>query len=135
MAARPPPAETPAETPAEAPTEAPTEPNSEPHGEPLPEQLLLNFNPVSLTPEESERLRCALRWEVEQEALEEFQPLPGETMSEFLAAREAYQQALETFGPNFPRQPCQAWQMVQGVGQGKARPLAVKRPQQLTLPF
>lgn len=100
------------------------------------EQRPLNFNPLTLTPAESERLRRELAFWDEQEALEEFRPLPGETMQEFYAAREIYRHDRATFGPLFPqppREPCQAWQMVQGKENGPA--VKTKRPVQLTLPF
>jgi hypothetical protein len=95
------------------------------------DQRLLNFNPIELTPQESERLRRALAFEAEQEALEEFERLPGETWAEYFAARDLYLQSLETFGVPFPRPPCGAWQMVQGKGgQPPAKPAV-----QLTLRF
>jgi hypothetical protein len=98
------------------------------------DQLLLNFNPIELTPQERDRLRRALAFEAEQEALEEFQQLPGETMSEFYAARDLYLQSLEIFGQPFPRRACQAWQMVQGAASPQETP-PTRHPLQLTLPF
>lgn len=96
------------------------------------DQRSLDFNPIEATPEEQERLRSiAVEWMLE-EAAEEFHQLPGETAAEFWAARQQHLQDLETFGPLFPREPSEAWKMVQGLrqGQGRAPPLKAR---QLTL--
>lgn len=94
-----------------------------------PGQRVFDFHPIEATPEESQRQRREIaRW-TREEAEEGFHPLPGEPMSEFYAARELYLQELETFGPLFPREPCEAWQMVQG------RSRALRSARQLTLPF
>jgi hypothetical protein len=96
----------------------------------------LNFSPIEATPEERARLRREIEQWSREEAAEEFQPLPGESLAEFFAAREEYLQALETFGPQFPPRPSEAWQMVQGQvvpGQGRAPPSLQTR--QLKLPF
>lgn len=60
-----------------------------------------------------------------------FQRFPGETLAEFLQARENYLRDMETFGPLFPREPSEAWQIVQGL----RRAAAPKQPRQLILPF
>lgn len=96
-----------------------------------PDQQSFDFNPIEATPEEQERSRrLAAQW-MREEAAEDFHQLPGETMSEFYAARELYLQELETFGPLFPREPCEAWQMMQE----RSRPPPTKTPRQLTLPL
>lgn len=95
------------------------------------DQRVFDFNPIEATPEESERQRREIaRW-TREEAEEGFHQLPGETMSEFYAARERYLQELDTFGPLFPRPPCEAWQMVQE----RSRPPPVRAPRQLLLPL
>lgn len=92
-------------------------------------QRVFDFNPIEATPEECERSRrLALQWTLE-EAAEDFHPLPGETMTEFTTARAEYLRQIETFGPDFPPQPCAAWQIVQG----ERRP--TQRAHQLALPF
>ncbi len=94
-----------------------------------PSQRAFDFHPIEATPEERERSRrLALQWTLE-EAAEDFHQLPGETMTEFTTARAEYLQALETFGPDFPRPPCAAWQIVQG----ERRP--PRAAHQMTLPF
>lgn len=81
----------------------------------LPDQRTFDFNPIEATPKESERLRrIALQWTLE-EAEEDFKQLPGETLSEFMEARRQHLRNLETFGPLFPREPSEAWQLVQGL--------------------
>ena len=95
-----------------------------------PDQRTLDFDPIEATPAEKARLRREIdRW-TREEAAEDFRPLPGETLTEFFAARDRYLQELETFGPLFPRVPGAAWQMVQGHRRPRPAP-----PQQLTLPF
>lgn len=96
-----------------------------------PEQRLLDFDPIEATPEERDRLRRELAFWTREEAAEDFEQLPGETLSEYFRRREIYLESLDTFGPAFPRQPCDAWQMVHG----QQRQPPVKRPAQLTLPF
>lgn len=109
----------------------PTGQNRSPYHPSVPEQKRLDFNPIEATPEESERLRRIItRWTLE-EAEEEFKQLPGESLSEFLIARDQYLRELETFGPAFPREPSEAWQIVQGL----RRAPADKTPRQLRLPF
>lgn len=98
---------------------------------PDPAQRTLDFDPIEATPEEKARLHREIAKWTREEAAEEFRPLPGESLSEFFAARERYLQSLDTFGPLFPRQPGAAWQIVQG--RGRARPC--RQPHQLTLPF
>lgn len=98
---------------------------------PDPDQQSFNFNPIEATPEESERQQREIALWTRQELEEDFHQLPGETMSEFYAARERYLQELDTFGPLFPREPCEAWQMVQG--RNRAPP--ARAPRQLTLPL
>jgi hypothetical protein len=94
-----------------------------------PDQRIFDFNPIEAKPEESERQRREIaRW-TREEAKEDFYQLPGETMSEFYAAREEYLQELDTFGPLFPRPPCAAWQMVRE----RSRPPPARAPRQLTL--
>jgi len=76
------------------------------------EQETLNFSPIEFTPEEREHLRREiLQWTLE-EAAEEFHPLPGETLTEFFAARAAYLHEIATFGPLFSLQPSAAWEIV-----------------------
>ena len=90
------------------------------------EQQRLNSNPIEATPEENERLRREIaRW-TREEAETDFHQLSGETMAEFYAAREGYLQKLDTFGPLFPRPPCEAWQMVQE----RHRPPLARAPHQ-----
>lgn len=96
-----------------------------------PAQRTLDFNPTELTEEERARLRRNIdRWTIEEER-EEFHQLPGETVAEFLAARDLYLSSLEAFGPNFKREhkPSEAWQIVHG--EGRAPP----QSRQLQLPF
>ena len=96
-----------------------------------PDQRSFDFNPIEATPEELERSRRLMAQWAREEAEADFHPLPGETMSEFYAARERYLQELETFGPLFPREPCEAWQMVRG----SSRAPPAKPPRQVTLRF
>ena len=101
------------------------------HPQADPDQRLLDFHPIEATPEERERWRREIAAWTREEACEEFRQLPGETLSEFFQARELYLQSLDTFGPLFPREPGEAWKIVQGV----RRTLRTKQPHQLTLPF
>jgi hypothetical protein len=95
-----------------------------------PDQRSFDFNPIEATPEESERQRREIVLWTREEAEEGFHPLPGEPMSEFYAARELYLQELDTFGPLFPREPCEAWQIVQG----QRHPFRIIRAKALKIP-
>ena len=95
-----------------------------------PDQQRLNSNPIEPTPEEAERLRrLALQWTLE-EAEEDFERLLGETLAEFLEERERYLRDLEAFGPALPREPCEAWKMMNGQSQ-----LLTRKLRQLPLPL
>lgn len=95
-----------------------------------PDQQRLDFNPIEATPEEREKMRrLALQWTLEEEA-EDFKRLPGETLEEFFAARDAHLSAIELFGVAMPREPCEAWKMING----QSRP-PPRQPRQLPLPF
>ena len=96
-----------------------------------PDQGTFDFNAVEITPELRERLRrIALQWTLE-EADEDFKRLPGETLEEFLAERDAHLRSLEVFGPTFPKEPSVAWQLVQGL----RRSAPPRVPRQLILPL
>jgi hypothetical protein len=96
-----------------------------------PEQEILIFNPTEATPEERERTRLLmLQWTLE-EAAEDFQQLPGETTAEFLEARRAHLQDIETCGPLFKPKESEARQIIEG----RYRPPPPKGPQQLKLSF
>ena len=71
--------------------------------------------------------RLVLQWTLEEEA-EDFKQLPGETLEEFLEAREQHLREVEAFGVT-PRPPSIAWEMIHG----QRRP--PRQPRQLPLPF
>ena len=96
-----------------------------------PDQERLNFNPLEFTDEERAPLRRLFAQWAREEAEEDFGRLPGESLSEFLVERDRYLNALETFGPTFPREPCIAWQLMHE----KRRAVLPTPPRQLTLPF
>ena len=96
-----------------------------------PDQGTFDFDAVEISPELRERLhRIALQWTLE-EADEDFKRLPGETLEEFLAERDAHLRSLEVFGPTFPKEPSVAWQIVQGLR--RRTPPCI--PRQLILPL
>ena len=96
-----------------------------------PDQEILNFSPIEWTPEQRERLeRETRRWLIEEE-MEQFHQLPGVTMADYNAAREAYRQDLELFGPLFKPRTSEAWQILHG----QYRPPPPPWSEQLTLPF
>lgn len=67
-----------------------------------PQQKTLGLNPIEFSPEERARfLREVAAWTREEEA-EDFHQLPGESLSEFLRARDAHLDSFDTFGPLFP---------------------------------
>lgn len=79
-----------------------------------PDQGTLDFNSTEYTPEERARMRRIIdQWTIEEE-MDEFHQLLGETVAEYLAAREAHRSQLEAFGPEFKREPkpSEAWQIV-----------------------
>lgn len=98
---------------------------------PVPDQQRLDFRPLEATAEERERMRRLIaQWTLE-EAEEDFKQLPGESLAEFMEARAQHLREIEAFGPQFPKEPSEAWQLVQGLRQ-------VPRdytPRQLGLPF
>ena len=71
--------------------------------------------------------RLALQWTLEEEA-EDFKQLPGETLTELLAARDAHLRTIGAFGV-IEKPPSVAWEMMNGQ-----RPPR-RQPRQLPLPF
>ena len=65
-----------------------------------------------------------------EEAEEDFQRLPVETLEEFLRERDLYVRSVVAFGEGMPKEPSLAWQMVQG----KCR-IPPSQPRQLKLPL
>ena len=94
-----------------------------------PDQQRLDFNPIEATPEERERIKRVVDEWTREEAEEDFQRLPGETLEEYLRERDLYVRSVVAFGEGMPREPSVAWLMVQG----KCRPPPT--PRQLKLPY
>ena len=93
-----------------------------------PDQRSLDFNTIEATPEQREIFRrLALQWTLEEEE-EDFKRLPGETLEEFWAARDAHLRTIEAFGVT-EKPPSVAWEMMNGQ-----RP-PPRQPRQLPLPF
>ena len=66
-------------------------------------QRTLDFNPIELTDRERARLRRDIDAWTREEQTEDFEQLPGESLSDFFRARDAYLSSLDAFGPTFPR--------------------------------
>lgn len=91
---------------------------------PVPIQERLNFNPIEATPQERERISRHIRELLAEEEAEEFGRLPGESLGEFIAARDAHVSAYVAFGPAMPKEPCETWKIVHG---STSRPAGAQR--------